>query len=215
MSAVDSNNNVVTSCGDTITFASTDAQAPVPAGPAILSSGSGYALALLMTAGSQTITATDTANSSIQGTVTVTITAAPASKVVFTAQPARCQRVRRRDNPGGRYGGRPVWKHRPRHRQFQQFLRDAGGCLLQSERRYAVRHHKRAGRQRRGHLQRLSIHQAGTYALSVIAVGTSGVRLGLPVDSDSFNITATTASKLAFTASPPTRRARTRWRPYR
>ena len=66
VTALDANNTTVANYGGTIHFTSTDAAAMLPANTT-LSGGTGTFSATLKTAGSQTITITDTANSAISG----------------------------------------------------------------------------------------------------------------------------------------------------
>jgi hypothetical protein len=71
--------DTVTSFADTVHFTSSDASASLPA-DSTLTNGSGTFTATLRTAGTQTITATDTANSSvsgISGAIAVSVTPAP------------------------------------------------------------------------------------------------------------------------------------------
>ncbi len=65
--ATDSNNNVITNYSGTVHFTSTDGTATLPAN-STLTNGTGTFSATLNTAGTQTITVTDTATSSIRGT---------------------------------------------------------------------------------------------------------------------------------------------------
>ena len=67
VTALDASNNVATGYAGTVHFTSTDGAAVLPAN-STLSSGSGTFSATLRTAGSRTITATDTVNGSITGT---------------------------------------------------------------------------------------------------------------------------------------------------
>ncbi|HUJ13277.1 MAG TPA: IPT/TIG domain-containing protein, partial [Thermoanaerobaculia bacterium] len=67
VTAFDSSNNIVTNYGGTIHFTSSDALALLPA-DAMLANGTGTFNATLNTAGSQTITATDSGNAAISGT---------------------------------------------------------------------------------------------------------------------------------------------------
>ena len=65
--ALDASNNTVNSFSDTVHFTSSDPAATLPA-DSTLTNGTGTFTAILRTAGNQTITATDTANSLINGT---------------------------------------------------------------------------------------------------------------------------------------------------
>jgi hypothetical protein len=67
ITALDSNNNIVTNYSGTVQFSSTDGAASLPSN-STLSNGTGTFSYTLNTAGSQTITATDASNSSITGT---------------------------------------------------------------------------------------------------------------------------------------------------
>jgi hypothetical protein len=83
--ALDAFDNVVTGYSGIVHFSSTDVLATLPAN-ATLSNGSGTFSASLRTAGAQTITATDTADSSITGTSnTITVGAAAASHFAVSA----------------------------------------------------------------------------------------------------------------------------------
>jgi hypothetical protein len=91
VTAEDASGNVVTSYAGTVRFTSSDPLEPAPATNLTFTAGSGmaYAVATLETVGSWAITATDTTFSSIHGaSAAVTVTAASASKVVFSQQPA-------------------------------------------------------------------------------------------------------------------------------
>src|SRR5581483_4860598 len=88
VTAQDAFNNTATSYGGTVHFTSTDGQATLP-GNTTLSGGSGSFSATLRTAGSQTITATDTLTASITGTSnTVAVTAAAASSLIVSGFPS-------------------------------------------------------------------------------------------------------------------------------
>src|SRR5207245_1966307 len=67
VTAFDGNNNVATGYTGTIHFTSSDAAATLPA-DSTLTNGAGTFSSTLKTAGNQTLTATDTATSSITGT---------------------------------------------------------------------------------------------------------------------------------------------------
>jgi hypothetical protein len=83
--ALDANNNVVTSYTGTVHFTSTDGQATLPANYTFTGGDAGSHTftngVTLRTAGSQTITATDAANGSITGNVTVTVNPAAANQL--------------------------------------------------------------------------------------------------------------------------------------
>lgn len=85
VTALDASNNTVTGYGGTVTFTSTDPQATLPSG-STLTNGIGTFPATLKTAGTQTITATDTPNS-LTGT-SGNIIVSPAAAVSITADPA-------------------------------------------------------------------------------------------------------------------------------
>jgi len=79
VTAEDAKGNIVTGYTGTVYFASTDTQAALPSN-STLTNGVGTFSVTLKTAGSQTISATDTVNSSITGTsasITVAITPTP------------------------------------------------------------------------------------------------------------------------------------------
>jgi hypothetical protein len=91
VTALDANNQVVTSYTGTVHFTSSDGQASLPSDYTFTSTDSGVHTftngVTLKTAGSQSVTATDTATSSITGSVSVSVSPAAASKLVFGQQP--------------------------------------------------------------------------------------------------------------------------------
>ncbi len=87
VTAKDSFNNTVTTYAGTVRFTSGDSQAVLP-GNSTLTSGVGTFSVTLKTAGSRTVTATDTVNGSITGSSsTVDVTNAIASKYSLTSPP--------------------------------------------------------------------------------------------------------------------------------
>jgi hypothetical protein len=84
VTAQDSYGNTVTSYADTVHFSSSDAAAVLPANAA-LTGGTGTFSATLKTAGSQTLTATDTSNSSLTGSSTVLVGTTAATHFVVSA----------------------------------------------------------------------------------------------------------------------------------
>jgi hypothetical protein len=87
---LDANGNVVTGYTGIVHFASSDAQAVLPANYAFKSSDAGTHTfsVTLKTAGSQSVTVTDTANSSLTASVTgITVTPAALSALAFGGQP--------------------------------------------------------------------------------------------------------------------------------
>jgi sugar lactone lactonase YvrE len=86
VAGVDAYGNVVTSYNGTIHFSSTDAQAALPSDTA-LSNGTGSFSAVLKTAGTQSITATDTASSALTVTQGVTVTPASTAQFAVTGFP--------------------------------------------------------------------------------------------------------------------------------
>src|SRR5207302_699354 len=85
VTALDQFNNTATGYAGTVHFSSTDGNAGLPANSP-LSNGSGTFSATLRTAGLQTITATDTANSSITGTSnSIAVNAAAATHFAVSA----------------------------------------------------------------------------------------------------------------------------------
>jgi hypothetical protein len=85
VTALDASNNIVTSYSGIVQFTSIDAQAVLP-GVAKLVLGTGMFSATLNTAGTQTITATDTATASIAGTSnSIKVTALPATHLSVAA----------------------------------------------------------------------------------------------------------------------------------
>jgi len=85
VTALDQFNNTATGYSGTVHFTSTDAQAVLPA-DSTLTNGVGTFSATLKTAGSQTLTATDTVTASITGTSgTVTVSAAAATHYTVSA----------------------------------------------------------------------------------------------------------------------------------
>jgi plastocyanin len=90
VTVVDGSGNIVTGYSGTVTFSSSDSYpAVLPADYTFTSSDQGrHAFtggATLFTAGAQTLTAQDTANSSLTGKATVAVVAAPASQFRITA----------------------------------------------------------------------------------------------------------------------------------
>jgi hypothetical protein len=77
-------NLVATAYSGTVTFTSTDSQASLSP-PGTLLNGQGIFAGVLKTAGSQTITASDTVNSSITGTTTLTVSPTAAVRFVLIA----------------------------------------------------------------------------------------------------------------------------------
>jgi hypothetical protein len=73
VTAENSTNNTATGYSGTVNFCSSDGQALLPAN-SMLTSGVGVFSATLVTAGSQTLVATDTVSSSVAGSVAVTVT---------------------------------------------------------------------------------------------------------------------------------------------
>jgi subtilase family serine protease len=91
VTALDGNGNTVPSYTGTVHFTSSDTLAGLPNDYTFTAADNGVHtftnLVALKTAGSQTVTAKDTANSSISGSATVSVSAAAASKVAFGQQP--------------------------------------------------------------------------------------------------------------------------------
>jgi hypothetical protein len=89
VTALDVNGNVVPSYTGTVQLSSSDSAAVLPASHTFTSANAGsFTFSVtLKTAGSQTVTATDTSNGTIVGSATETVTAAAASKLVFSTQP--------------------------------------------------------------------------------------------------------------------------------
>jgi len=85
VTAEDSANNTATGYIGTVTFTSSDSQAALPS-PVTLISGVGTFSATLVTAGSQTLTATDAANTLTGTSGTIAVTAAAATHFVVSAQ---------------------------------------------------------------------------------------------------------------------------------
>ena len=85
VTALDADGNVATGYAGTVKFTSTDGKAVLPASSKLIN-GTGNFNATLETAGTQTITATDTVTSSITGiSNNITVNAAPAAKFVVAA----------------------------------------------------------------------------------------------------------------------------------
>jgi hypothetical protein len=80
--ALDAGGNLVTSYAGTVALTSSDPQFVAPAN-FTLASGQKIVPVTLATAGSQTVTATDTVSSPVTGSTSITVTAGPASKFVF------------------------------------------------------------------------------------------------------------------------------------
>jgi hypothetical protein len=91
VTVLDSSNAVVTSYTGTVHFTSSDSQAGLPADYTFTATDAGVHTftggVTLKTAGSQSVTATDTVTSSITGSATVSVSPAAASKLVFGQQP--------------------------------------------------------------------------------------------------------------------------------
>jgi len=91
VSALDAGNHVVTSYAGTVTFTSTDGQAALPANYSFAPGDAGVHTftngVTLDTAGNRSVTATDTVTSSINGSLTVNVSPAAATQLVFGQQP--------------------------------------------------------------------------------------------------------------------------------
>src|SRR5262249_35340916 len=84
VTALDPYGNVATDYAGTVQFSSSDPQATLPA-DTTLTSGTGTFSAALLTAGTQSLTATDTANAGLTGTQAgITVNAAAASVLVLS-----------------------------------------------------------------------------------------------------------------------------------
>src|SRR5262249_31477306 len=86
ITARDAFGNIATGYSGTLHFTSSDPKANLPA-DATLTNGIGLFSATFFTAGSQTLRATDTVNSSITGSASVQVNAAAADHLVFLQQP--------------------------------------------------------------------------------------------------------------------------------
>jgi hypothetical protein len=84
VTALDALNNIATSYSGTVHFTSSDGQAVLP-GDSTLTNGSGTFSVTLKTSGTQTITATDKAQSSISGTSSSISVSGPATHFSFSA----------------------------------------------------------------------------------------------------------------------------------
>ena len=84
VTALDQFNNIATGYSGTVSFSSSDGQANLP-GYSTLTNGVGTFSATLDTAGSQTLTATDTFNGSLTATATITVSPAAATQLVVSA----------------------------------------------------------------------------------------------------------------------------------
>jgi hypothetical protein len=87
VTARDPYNNVATGYTGTVHFSSTDPQATLPADSTLIN-GTGMFSATLKTAGSQSITATDTVSSSLTGSAAVSVTPAAADHFAVTTSAA-------------------------------------------------------------------------------------------------------------------------------
>src|SRR5439155_22593391 len=88
VTALDLFNNTVTGYSGTVHFTGTDGQALLPAN-STLTNGVGNFLGTLKTAGTQTITASDTVSSSITGiTGAISVSAATANHLAFSIPPS-------------------------------------------------------------------------------------------------------------------------------
>src|SRR5207244_359796 len=87
VTAQDANNNVLTGYTGTVHFTSSDGQAVLPANYTFNSGDAGVHMftngVTLKTAGSQSVTATDTVTSSITGNLGVSVSPALASQLAF------------------------------------------------------------------------------------------------------------------------------------
>jgi hypothetical protein len=92
VTAYDPYGNVATGYSGMVHFTSSDPQANLPV-DSTLTNGTGTFTAKLYTAGVQTITATDTVNSSITGTATVTVNPAAATSLAVFGFPSPAQRM--------------------------------------------------------------------------------------------------------------------------
>jgi len=91
VSALDANNAPVPGYLGTVHFTSSDGQAVLPSNYTFVSSERGthtFATPVLKTAGSQSLTATDTATGSINGNASVMVNPAAASQLAFSQQPS-------------------------------------------------------------------------------------------------------------------------------
>ena len=84
VTALDAYNNVATGYSGTIHFTSSSA-GTLPTDSALLGGSKIFSGVILTTAGSRTVTATDTVTSSITGYATITVNPSTANKLVFTA----------------------------------------------------------------------------------------------------------------------------------
>jgi hypothetical protein len=91
VTALDSTNNVLTGYTGTVHFTSSDGQATLPADYTFNAGDAGVHTftngVTLKTAGSQSVAATDTSSSSITGSLSVSVSPAAASRLVFGQQP--------------------------------------------------------------------------------------------------------------------------------
>jgi hypothetical protein len=89
VTAQDANNHTVTNYTGTVHFTSSDGQAGLPADYTFTAADQGIHsfTVTLKSAGSQSVTSTDTANSATNGSASVTVSAAAASQLAFSQQP--------------------------------------------------------------------------------------------------------------------------------
>jgi len=117
VNALDAANNQAMAYAGTVHFTSTDSQAKLPANTAF-AAGTATVSATLETVGNQTITGTDKASSSINGSASITVTAAPDLGITNAAPPS--------GTTGQVYYPR-VFKHCPPANPFcQTFIRTNG-----------------------------------------------------------------------------------------
>ncbi len=109
VTAEDPYNNVATGYAGTVHFTSSDPAASLPAN-ATLTNGAGTFSVTLKTAGSQTVTATDTASSSLAGASSAVRVSAAAATHLHGQR--ACQRYGRQRLPIHGHGGRPLRQHR-------------------------------------------------------------------------------------------------------
>ena len=84
--AKDAGNNNTTNYSGTVHFTSSDPQAVLPANSTLTNGGGSFSV-VLKTAGTQTVTATDTVTSSITGSASLTVNAAAANHYSLTVPP--------------------------------------------------------------------------------------------------------------------------------
>jgi hypothetical protein len=195
VTAQDSSGNMVPGYAGTVHFTGSDPREPAPAANLTFAPGSGVAatLATLQTAGSWTITASD--GTYTDGSTPVTVTAATASKVVFSQQPTGTT-AGATISPAvtadveDQYGNLVSSGSGSTANVTLAIASGPDGSTLLGNTTVAAV----GGVATFSHL---SIDQAGSYSLSAAGAGLGGT-----ATSGSFSVTTGPAARLVFTTQP-------------